>query len=86
MRQNLRYLQDFIKKNQVPPAYAMHEAGGSGRQYRWSGLRCRSIGLIDGAIVASSPRNFGMYKSQIIDLPLNAFNMPPADVNTLTQT
>ena len=77
---------NFIKKNQVPPAYAMHEAGGSGRQYRWSGLRCRSIGLIDGAIVASSPRNFGMYKSQIIDLPLNAFNMPPADVNTLTQT
>ena len=77
---------NFIKKNQVPPAYAMHEAGGTGRQYRWSGLRCRSIGLIDGAIVASSPRNFEVYKSQIIDLPLNTFNMPPADINTLMQT
>eukprot|EP00943_MAST-04B_sp_MAST-4B-sp1_P003276 g3276.t1 len=76
---------NFIKKNQVPPAYAMHEAGGSGRQYRWSGLRCRSIGLIDGAIVASSPRNFEVYKSQIIDLPLNTFNMPPTDINTLMQ-
>ena len=74
---------NFIKKKVAPPPYAMHEAAGAGGQFRWSGLRCRSIGLIDGAIVAASPRHFEVYKSQIGDLPLNSFNMPPCDVREL---
>ena len=74
---------NFLLKGLTPPPYAMHEAAGAGRQFRWSGLRCRSIGLIDGAIVAASPKHFEVYKSQISDLPLTSFNMPPCDVTTL---